>query len=91
MNTETLSRKSEIARRASLCRKAHRGGRPRLPQNDLPAKSVKLAARDFAVLQGYARQKSITLTEALHRIAAHIVIGGTADPHPELAPAGWVW
>lgn len=91
MSMETLSRKSELARRASMARKHYRGGRPRLPQNDLPAKSVKVARRDFAVIQGYARQKSITLTETLHRIAAHLVIGGTADPHPELAPDGWVW
>ena len=74
-----------------MARKHHRGGRPRLPQNDLPPRTLKLAARDFAVILGYARSKGLTLVETMHKIAAHLVIGGRCDPHRELAPPGWVW
>ena len=79
--------KSEAARRASLARKVHRGGRPR--KDDLPERTAKLYARDLAIIRGFAGEVGVTVKAALAIFAHAIVAGGTFKARPHLKPDGW--
>lgn len=83
-NVET---KSEQARRASLARKVHRGGRPR--RDDQPEKTAKLYARDLAVLKAYAAFRGTSLKQTLNVICHLLIHGGEVPARSQLAPTGW--
>lgn len=82
-----METKSEAARRASLARKVHRGGRPK--RDDLPEKTAKIYARNLIVIRGFAAEVGVTVKEALDIFAHAIVAGGTLKARPHLKPDGW--
>lgn len=82
-----METKSEQARMASLARKVHRGGRPR--RDDLPERTLKVYARDLAVIRGFADEIGATVKEALNIFAHEIVGGGKFKARPHLKPDGW--
>jgi len=78
----------EALRRASLSRKAFRGGRP--PLDDVPEHAVAVRGRDFAIFKAYAALRGISVKAALHLLAAVLVKGCNAiEGKPHLAPDGW--
>ena len=87
--TANATELSEARRRAAFARKVHRGGRKRKPENDLPAKTVRIAARDYAIFAAYAAEKRLPLKEVMHRVAGMIVYGGQSAKHPSYIPDGW--
>lgn len=88
--TSSAAELSEACRRASFARRTHRGGRPKKPENELPPKSVRAASRDFAVLAAFAKDKGVTMKDALHILANLLVVGGKSSSHPSYAPGGWI-
>jgi len=85
-NAEELS---AARSRASLARKTHGGGRPRLAENDRPGRSVRVAAADFDVLAAFACAQKVTLKGAVHLLMRLLVKGGSSVPHSDYAPCDW--
>ena len=84
---KSIETKSEKARRASLARKVHRGGRPRV--DDLPEASLKCFARDLEVIRNYASRRGCSIKQAINLFANALVNGAKIPARPELAPDGW--
>ena len=79
--------KSERARRTSLARKVHRGGRPRV--DDLPEGSLKCYGRDAEVFRRYAQMRGTTVKSVLNLLARALVKGASIPSRPFLASSGW--
>ena len=83
----TVETQSERAPRASLARKVHRGGRPRV--DDLPEGALKCYGRDAEVFRRYARMRGTTVKSVLNLLARALVKGASIPSRPSLAPSGW--
>jgi len=87
--TKNQQELSEACRRAALSRRTNRGGRPRLPENDVPSRTIKVAGRDFDILKAFADEGEISLRDAFHKMMAVIVLGGQIKARSGLRPSGW--
>ena len=87
--TANAAELSEARRRASLSRKSHRGGRPkgwRKYPGALPAKTVAVDPGDLEVFRNYASMRGSSVKDAMHILAAALVMGANVPKRAELAP-----
>ena len=80
---------SAACSRAALSRRNNRGGRRRLPENELPLRTLRISARDYAVLKSCAAARKSTLKQTVHMLARLLVHGGSSQAHAEYAPSYW--
>ena len=86
--TANAAELAEACRRAAKMRKHNRGGRPRMPENATPSKSIRVRGDDAAVLNAFAKENGISLTYAVHVLAVCLVNGQKLSPHPTFVPRG---
>ena len=86
--TANAAELAEACRRASLKRKHFNGGRPRMPENELGSKSLRVRGDDMRVITAFARANSITIAHAIHALCVCLVQGVQMSKHPDFVPKG---
>lgn len=86
--TKNAAELAEACRRAARMRKHNRGGRPRMPENATPSKSIRVRGDDMRVITAFAQANSITIAHAIHALCVCLVQGVQMSKHPDFVPKG---